>query len=206
MSYFEKLAMEGADLGYENDAPLANGEETHTVANEIAEVQGLAQEAADAEAGAAQLDDEAAKTEELAENVEADVAAENILDPTAAKFLRLAFKNIVGAKYADKKLPATEGWSGSRSQARENTRIALEGIKDTLKSFWEAIKAQLKKFYAKVKTFFVKMFSGAKKLAERAKKLQEKANDTVGTIEEKSFSFGQTKAIAVEGKYNDTSS
>ena len=50
MSYFEKLAMEGADLGYENDAPLANGEETHTVANEIAEVQGLAQEAADAEA------------------------------------------------------------------------------------------------------------------------------------------------------------
>ena len=206
MSYFEKLAMEGADLGYENDAPLANGEETHTVANEIAEVQGLAQEAADAEEGAEKLDDEAAKTEELADNVEADVAAENILDPTAAKFMRLAFKNIVGAKYADKKLPATESWSGSRSQARENTRIALEGIKDTLKSFWEAIKAQFKKVYAKVKSWIVKTFSAAKKLKERAEKLQKKANDTVGTIEEKSFSFGQTKAIAIDGKYSDAGS
>ena len=203
MSYFEKLAMEGADLGYENDAPLANGEETHTVANEIAEVQGLAQEAADAEEGAQKLDDEAEKTEELAENVEADVAAENILDPTAAKFLRLAFKNIVGAKYADKKLPATESWSGTRSQAKENTRIALEGIKDTLKSFWEAIKAQFKKVYNKVKSWIVKTFSAARKLKDRAEALQKRANDTVGTIEEKSFSFGQTKAIAVDGKYND---
>ena len=206
MSYFEKIAMEGADLGYENEAPLANGEETHTVANEIAEVQGLAQEAADAEDGAQQLDDESEKTEELAENVEADVAAENILDPTAAKFLRLAFKNIVGVKHADKTLPATESWSGTRAEAKESARIALEGIKETLKAFWESIKKQFIKVYTKVKSWVVKTFSAAKKLKERAESLQKKANDTVGTIEDKSFSFGQTKAIAVEGKYSDAGS
>ena len=204
MSKFAQLAMESADtLGYDNNAPFANGEETHTVANEIAEVQDLAQEAADEEAGAEQLDSEAEKTGELAEAVEQDVAAESVLDPTAAKFMRLAFKNIVGKEHANRTLPATESWEGNRSAARESTRIALEGIKDTLKSFWEAIKAQFKKVYNKVKDWMVKTFSAAKKLAERAKKIQQKANNTVGTIEEKSFNFSQTKAIAVNGKYSE---
>ena len=118
--------------------------------------------------------------------------------------LNIALKNIVGKAHANK-IIATENYSSSRGAQREAKQIALEGIKETLKKFWEAIKAQLKKFYNKVKSFFVKMFSAAKKLAERAKKLQDKASSTVGTIEEKSFSFGQTKTIAVDGKYNDVS-
>ena len=198
------MAQESADtLGYENTAPLANGEETQTVANEIAEVQGLAQEAADANTDADKLDDEAGKTEELAENLEQDVAQENILDPTAAKFLAMAFRNIVGKRHAAKTLPATESWSGNRANAKESTRLALEGIKETLKSFWEAIKAQFKKVFSKVKDWIVKTFSAAKKLKARAETLQKRANDTVGTMEEKTFAFSQTKAIAVDGKYND---
>ena len=203
MSAFANALESADDIGYENNAPLANGEETQTVANEIAEVQGLAQEAADADNSAETLDDEAGKTEELAENLEKDVAAEAILDPTAAKFLALAFKNIVGKRHAAKTLPATESWSGNRAAAKESTRLALEGIKDTLKSFWEAIKAQFKKVYSKVKSWIIKTFSAAKKLKGRAETLQKRANDTIGTMEEKTFSFSQTKAIAVDGKYND---
>ncbi len=197
------MAQESADLGYENEAPMANGEETHTVANEIAEVQNLQFEAADEDTAADKLENEAEQTEEVAEVLEDDVAQERALDPTAAKLLKLTFQNIVGKQYAGRTLPATESFDGSRSEARENTRIALEGIKETLKKFWEAIKAQFKKVYEKVKSWIVKTFSAAKKLKERAKKLQQKANDTVGTIEEKSFSFGQTKTIAVDGKYNE---
>ena len=203
MSAFN-LALESGDVEHNND-PLANGEETHTVANAIAETEGLAQEAADEEAIAEDLDEEQEQTEELAETVEAEVAQEGALDPTAARLLHLSFRNIVGRQQASKKLPATESWAGSRAQARENTRIALEGIKETLKQFWEAIKAQFKKVYAKVKDWITKTFSTAKKLKERAEKLQTRANDTVGTIEEKSFSFGSTKAIAVDGKYNEPS-
>ena len=199
------LAQESADLGYENEAPLANGEETHTVANEIAEVQNLQFEAADEEAAAEQLDGEAEQAEEVAEAVEEEVAQERHLDPTAAKLLGLAFKNIVGRKHAKHVLPAQESFNGSRAEARENTRIALEGIKETLKAFWEAIKKQFQKAYAAVKSWIVKTFSAAKKLKDRAEKLQSKANDTVGSIEEKTFSFSQTKAIAVDGKYNDPS-
>lgn len=203
MSHFERIALEAADLGYENEAPFANGEETHTVANEIAEVQGLQFEAADEDAAAEQLDDEAGQAEEVAEAVEEEVAQERALDPTAAKLLKLAFKNIVGAKHASNTLPATESFNGSRSEARESTRIALEGIKETLKAFWEAIKRQFQKAYDAVKSWIVKTFSAAKKLKERAEKIQSKANDTVGTIEDKTFSFAATKAIAVDGKFNE---
>ena len=203
MSHFERIALEAADLGYENEAPFANGEETHTVANEIAEVQGLQFEAADEDAAAEQLDNEAGQAEEVAEAVEEEVAQERALDPTAAKLLKLAFKNIVGAKHASNTLPATESFNGSRSEARESTRIALEGIKETLKAFWEAIKRQFQKAYDAVKSWIVKTFSAAKKLKERAEKIQSKANDTVGTIEDKTFSFAATKAIAVDGKFND---
>ena len=200
MSAFN-LALESGDVEH-NEAPLANGEETHTVANAIAEAEGLAQEAADAEGVASDLDDEQEQTEELAETVEAEVAQEGALDPTAARLLHLSFRNIVGKQQAAK-LPATESWAGTRAAARENTRMALESIKDTLKQFWEAIKAQFKKVYAKVKDWIVKTFSTAKKLKDRAEKLQSRANGTVGTIEDKQFSFGQTKAIAVDGKYNE---
>ncbi len=202
MSAFQ-FAIESADNAEFNEAPLANGEETHTVANAIAEAQDLAQEAADEDQVADKLEDEQEQAEDLAEEVEDTVAQEGALDATSARLLKVALSNIVGKAHAKKTLPATESYSGGRQAGREATRIALEGIKDTLKAFWEAIKAQFKKVYQKVKDWMVKTFSAAKKLKDRAESLQKRANDTVGTIEEKSFSFGQTKAIAVDGKYND---
>ena len=199
MSAFATIAQESAD-GQNTDAGVAVPEEetaTAALSEATADAQDVAQEDADSE----QLNDE---QDELSD-VEEVVAQESEgLTPQAAVMLGIALKNIVGKSHANK-IIATENYSSSRGAQREAKQIALEGIKDTLKQFWEAIKAQLKKFYNKVKGFFVKVFSAARKLAERAKKLQDKANSTVGTIEEKSFSFGQTKTIAVEGKYNDAS-
>ena len=197
MSQFANT-MESADT--ENTAAPTQAipeDETATaaVADTEAEASAVAQEDADTE----QLGEEQEQLGEVEEAIEQESAG---LSPEAARYLNLSLKRIVGKKHANK-IIATENYSSGRAAQEEAKRIALEGIKDTLKSFWEAIKAQLKKFYAKVKTFFIKMFDGAKKLVDRAKKIQSKANDTVGTIEEKSFSFGQTKAIAVEGKYND---
>lgn len=201
MSAFQ-IALESGDVEH-NEAPLANGEETHTVANAIAEAQDLAQEAADEDQVADKLEAEQEQVEDLAGEVEETIAQEGALDATAARILRTAFSNIVGKRYAAKSLPATESFEGTRAAGREATQIALESIKETLKKFWDAIKAQFKKVYQKVKDWMVKTFSAAKKLKERAEKIQKRAGETTGTIEEKSFSFGQTKTIAVEGKYND---
>ena len=200
MSAFATIAQESAD-GQNTDAGVAVPEEetaTAALSEATADAQDVAQEDADAE----QLNDE---QDELSDVEEAVAQESEGLTPQAAAMLNIALKNIVGKTHANK-IIATENYSSSRGAQREAKQIALEGIKETLKRFWDAIKAQLKKFYNKVKSFFVKVFSAARKLGDRAKKLQQKANDTVGTIEEKSFSFGQTKTIAVDGKYNEAGS
>lgn len=197
MSQFDRIALEGADDVNPEVEAAAPEDETATaaVADATADAQDVAQEDDNVE----QLETE---QEELGEVEEAVAQESEGLTPQAARLLQITLGNIVGKRHAQK-IIATENYSSGRGAQREAKQLALEGIKETLKQFWEAIKAQLKKFYAKVKSFFIKMFSAAKKLKERAEKIQKKANDTVGTIEEKSFSFGQTKTIAVEGKYNE---
>ncbi len=197
MSAFGSIATESADS--ENQQTAMPEDETAT--SELAEATAEHSEVAAEDDTAEQLGEEQEQVEDLGETIAEESAG---LTPRAARLLNISLSRIVGAKRANK-IIATENYSNSRSAQEDAKQIALEGIKETLKQFWEAIKAQLKKFYNKVKSFFVKVFSAARKLKDRAEKLQSKASDAVGTIEEKSFSFGQTKAIAVDGKYNDPS-
>ena len=195
MSQFDRIALEGADDV--NPEAVAPEDETATaaVADATADAQDVAQEDDNVE----QLE---AEQEELGEVEEAVAQESEGLTPQAARLLQITLGNIVGKRHAQK-IIATENYNSGRGAQREAKQLALEGIKETLKQFWEAIKAQLKKFYNKVKSFFVKMFSAAKKLKDRAEKIQSKANDTVGTIEDKSFSFSQTKTIAIDGKFSE---
>ena len=197
MSQFDRIALEGADDVNPEVEAAAPEDETATaaVADATADAQDVAQEDDNVE----QLE---AEQEELGEVEEAVAQESEGLTPQAARLLQITLGNIVGKRHAQK-IIATENYSSGRGAQREAKQLALEGIKETLKAFWEAIKAQLKKFYNKVKSFFVKMFSAAKKLKDRAEKIQKKANDTVGTIEEKSFSFSQTKTIAIDGKFSE---
>ena len=197
MSQFDRIALEGADDVNPEVDVAAPEDETATAA--VADATADAQDVAQEDEGLEQLETE---QEELGEVEEAVAQESEGLTPQAARLLQITLGNIVGKRHAQK-IIATENYSTGRGAQREAKQLALEGIKETLKAFWEAIKAQLKKFYNKVKSFFVKMFSAAKKLKDRAEKIQKKANDTVGTIDEKSFSFGQTKTIAVDGKYNE---
>ena len=198
MSAFN-LAHESADAENQNPEAGVETPESETATAAVSEATAAEQEVAQEDDTAEELDGE---QEEL-EDIQEEVAKESDgLSPVTARLLSQSLSRIVGKQHA-KKVFAMENYQSSRSGQREAKAIALEGIKETLKQFWEAIKAQLKKFYNKVKTYFVKAFSAARKLKDRAEKLQTKANDTIGTIEDKSFSFGQTKAIAVDGKYND---
>ena len=205
MSIFAKLALEGAD-GSIDDEVNGPSETDQSTSNAISETNAEYQEAAKEEDNAQDLDEAHANLENLTGTVKDSIETESVLDPTAARLMHLMYKSIVGEKHAKRTLPAVESWNSSRSEAREANRVALEGMKETLKAFWQAIKAQFRKVYSSIKSFFVKTFSAAKKLAARAKKLQEKANNTNGTIEEKSFSFSQTKTIAVNGKYSEANS
>lgn len=194
------MAHESADTET-TPAATASVPEDQSATAEISGVADAAQAVAQESADMDQLGQEQEELGEVQEVIEQESAG---LTQEAARYLKIALNRIVG-KRASQKIIALENYSSGRSAQESAKRFALESIGDTLKSFWAAIKAQLKKFYTKVKIFFVKMFSGAKKLKDRAEQLQRTANDTTGTIEEKTFSFGSTKAIAVDGKYNDAS-
>lgn len=198
MSAFN-LAQESADAENEQTPAATATPEVDSATAELNEANAAETEVAQEDDTAEQIETE---QDQLGE-IEDEVAQEsNGLSPVAARLLSQSLKRIVGKQQATK-IHAMENYQSGRSGQMEARRIALEGIKETLKQFWEAIKAQLKKFYNKVKTYFVKAFSAARKLKDRAEALQKKAGSTVGTIDEKQFSFGQTKAIAVDGKYND---
>lgn len=201
MSAFN-LAQESADAeNTEATAAATEQPESETSTAALSEANAVETEVAQEDDTAEQIETE---QDQLGE-IEDEVAQEsNGLSPVAARLLSQSLRRIVGKQQATK-IHAMESYQSSRSGQMEARRMALEGIKETLKQFWEAIKAQLKKFYNKVKTYFVKAFSAARKLKDRAEALQKKANSLVGSIEEKSFSFGQTKAIAIDGKYNDPS-
>lgn len=204
-SFASSLGLESADGGDLDDDqyPEATGDESETASAAIADMAAEDGEVAEAAAEGDDLEEKAEQTEEIAEQVE--VAAEGAgLDPQASAILHLAFKNITGKAWAAKKLPKHESYSGLKSERIEATQLALEGIKETLKQFWEAIKAQFKKFFAKIKTWYIKTFDASKRMIARAKKLQERAESTSGTIENKTFSFSSAKSICVAGKVKDT--
>lgn len=201
MSTFARLAHEAAD---NQDDEQTVAPEAESATTEIADAQAEAGEVAQEDADNEALIGEQEELEQAEEIVE-EAQEGHGLSPDAARFLQNTMSRIIGKRAAARAV-AQENFEGGRSAQREATRNALESIRETLKQFWEAIKKALKKFYAKVKTYLVKAFSGAKKLKERAERLQEKASNTVGTIEDKTFSFGQCKAIATDGKYADINS
>lgn len=140
-------------------------------------------------------------------NEVADVVTESFkeggLTPEGLKYLKIAFKNIVGKNLASTKMPATE--SHNISHPTQITAIALEGVTDTIKQFWNAIKNQMGKFWNQTKGWYIKTFDVANKIISRAKSLDEKANNLTSTPTEKSFELGGASLISVNYQVKDPS-
>lgn len=117
------------------------------------------------------------------------------LSKEALHLLTKTMSGIVGKRYAAQAVPAHESYE--RYDKREVTRVALEGIKETLKQFWGAIKGQVTKFWNTTKQWWIKTFDGSKKIISRAKALDERANNLSGTPTEKNFEMSGTGFIQV---------
>ena len=83
--------------------------------------------------------------------------------------------------------------------------IALEGIKETLKKFWEFIKNGFRKFWTIIKRWWIKCFDISKRLKSRAKDVMEKADREYGSPVESNITFGEITKLAINGKYNEPS-
>lgn len=134
------------------------------------------------------------KVSDLEEVVEHAVE-DNGLSQEALTQLHLAMKRIVGPNLTKRRIPSME--SALSFDKHEVARIALEGVKETLKQFWEAIKNNTSKFWNMTKSWYIKTFDVSNKLISRAKALDEKSSSVATSANEKSFDFNGANVIAV---------
>lgn len=134
-----------------------------------------------------------------------DVASEsyshNGLSERGLQYLKIAFTNIVGKSIANKKTPAMESFK--ITNPLHVTAIALEGITDTIKQFWEAIKNQMGKFWNQTKSWYVKTFDVANKIIARSKTLDDKAQTLTTSPTEKSFEMSGIAFLSVNYQVKD---
>ena len=140
------------------------------------------------------LQDGEDKVQDIKEEVVSATEADG-LSPQALKYLQVSLRNIVGKSFANKRLPSME--SAERADPHLVARIALEGVMDTIKQFWQAIKNQVGKFWNATKSWYIKTFDVANKIIARAKALNEKTNSMTSAPTEKSFTMGGASLLAV---------
>lgn len=93
------------------------------------------------------------------------------MDETSARVAEVAVESIYRRLGVAKKtaLPAMESF-GDKASRLTATRVAIEGITDTLKKVWEAIKAAFVRMGDWIRDFYAKLDIVNKKLGERATK------------------------------------
>lgn len=139
-------------------------------------------------------DRNAATIEILADTANATESSD--LTPRELNILRATMKAITGAQMF--KYPAQES-----DQTVSNRTIALEGLKETLKKFWNFIKEQVKKFWNLLKRWWYKTFDISKRTRARARKISDEAEKEYGASTESELHFKEIKKLAMDGRIND---
>lgn len=147
-------------------------------------------EASDCAAEVVAVDDEIGEAEDTAETLgqmETAVAAsveEGGMSEPVAEAVRVAvehFRTRLGfPKTAKKVFPAMEGFKEPGGDRVKHTKLALEGIQDTIATIWKAIVAAFAKAVEWVSKFYKHITDGAVRLKARAGKLAEAAKALEG--------------------------
>ena len=195
----------GVQLGLEDgdDTP-----EMSEAASENAAISESAVEVADAtdevvadDQAATELSEAHEKLEEVSEAI-AEASENGGISKEAAVFAHLAIKNACGRFYGPAfaaAVPSVESFYGD-SGRRRNTQIALEGIGQMLKSFWQAIVRQIKKMWASVRNWYERVLGAAPRLKKKAQSLLAKSGNANGTAEEKDMDLNLMHALNISGK------
>lgn len=91
---------------------------------------------------------------------------------------------------------------GDNSRRLGASKVSVEGIRETLRNWWESLLAWFTKMRKKLKTWWIKNFSTASALQKRAQNLQERAQAiTKGQPKEKKLSFSNLQSsLFMDGK------
>lgn len=129
--------------------------------------------------------------------VEAHVVNELPMSNNALYFADLSIKYAVDGMFDHKLvLPSQESYL----DPMEYTLSLEEGIKETLKNFWDGLKAKLKALQTKVRSWYLKVFDATPRLQQQAEALRAKAESANGQPKEKSFEAGGVSKLSINYK------
>ena len=130
---------------------------------------------------------EAAQSIEVVRETMADSHANGGLTPESARYAEVALEAI-GLRYTasarDMGMVSLESFGNNRSTA---TTVSMEGVVDTLKSWWTTIVEKFKDMLKKISKYYQESWSGAARLKTRAEALKAKARNVKGSIDKKTL-------------------
>ena len=159
-----------------------NTSETTEVANSVAEVDTGINTAGEAAEGLTEVQDA----------VEEKVESGEGLTETEAEFAEMAVEaycRMVGISAREQRIfPSMESFGGKSSRLRAS-KLALEGIGDTLKRIWEAIKAAIARAIEMVKSFFNGFIKSRESLEKHYNNLEQRLSDLPSNAKKDKDSF-----------------
>lgn len=177
------FALENAELEGGAEVELEAAPEVGEVADVQVEVEADGGEIAEVEAGVDEGMGAADQLEQV-EEVVADAAEGEGLDPVAAEAIKIAVEAICARVGANPKavysLYATENFK-SASSRKANTKYALEGLGEFLKNLWEKIKAAVSALWEKVKAFWNKHVSSLGRSLKALESMKAKVSALKGS-------------------------
>lgn len=153
---------------------------TDTGAVELVEAtQDVTDTATEVSDNVAQVDDaeaDIADVEKIEEILEKGAASGEGVSEEAAQIAQIAVEGLQRRlSIRATRMPALESFRSSSTRLAA-TKIALEGIGDTLSNAWDAVVKFFKMIWDKVKGFYKSLFDSNTRLMERAQKLKKRVN------------------------------
>ena len=164
------------------------------VTEQVGEIESMDGAVVDAEADAGTLGD---IQEVMADSVESGEG----LTEEAAQIAEVAVESIrarLGMKRDQKVMPAMESF-GSKSSRLAATKIAMEGVMETIKSIWANIVKAVKWVWEKIKSFFLALTKNRAALLKHLEGLQGRVKSFTGEVG-KTITGGAVKAFSIDGK------
>lgn len=184
-------AGEGTDVLPENPE--------NTVEAGLAENAEMEQQVQEEQVQADAIEESAETLQEVKEGLESAMARGGVTAGEAYAY-QVALRAAMRPFGLQKQAAASLENVGSERSRLEATRVTLESVVETLKTWWNAFVAQISKLFETIKGWFGGLFNNVKRLEERADALITKAGEIKGTKDKEKIKSGVSKDMSITEK------
>lgn len=185
------------EMGEGTDVLPENPE--NTVEAGLAENAEMEQQVQEEQVQADAIEESAETLQEVKEGLESAMARGGVTAGEAYAY-QVAIRAAMRPFGLHKQAAASLENVGSERSRLEATRVTLESIVETLKTWWNAFVAQISKLFETIKGWFGGLFNNVKRLEERADALITKAGELKGSKDKEKIKSGVSKDMSITEK------